>query len=711
MPALFATAPKGMEALLADELRALGAEAVEERRAGAAFAGPLATAYRACLWSRTASRVLLPLATFPAPDERALYEGVRAIRWSEHVLPGRSIAVDAATSRSKIAHSHFAALKVKDAIVDQLRDERGARPSVDTARPDVRVNLYLLDDAAIISIDLSGEALHKRGWRAAGGEAPLKENLAAAVLLLAGWPARARAGEPLVDPMCGSGTLLVESALIAGDVAPGLGRDHWGFAGWGGHDAAEWARIVEEARARAAAAPAPPRIVGWDADARAVRTANDNIASAGLRGRVHVEKRALADAAPVGDRPGLVATNPPYGERIGEVAELGALYQQLGDVLRRRFTGWTAFVLVGNPALAKSIGLRAARRHVLYNGAIECRLLELPIAAEAPREAAPYWRRPRKRAPESDAFVNRMIKNHRHLKKWAKREGVTCYRVYDADLPEYAVAVDLYEGAAHLQEYAPPSTIEPERAAARLADAVAAVPEALGVDPAQVFVKVRRRQRPDAQYQRLDEQHAEREVGEGGLRFLVNLSDYLDTGLFLDHRRLRALTRELARGRDFLNLFGYTGSATVYAAAGGARTTTTVDLSRTYLDWAERNLSLNEIQLSDNRLIRADVLQWLPTERRRYGLILCAPPTFSNSKAMRDEFDLQRDHPSLLAAAGALLTDDGVLLFSNHFRRFKMAPLPGFTVEEITRNTLPPDFARNPRIHNSWRITRAEARR
>jgi len=396
----FATTAKGMEDLLAAELRGLGAAAIVVRRAGVSFRGSLQTAYQACLWSRVANRVLLPLASFPAPTPEALYQGVRSVHWSDHLASGGTLAVDFATSRSAISHSHFGALKTKDAIVDQLRDQTGTRPSVSVERPDVRVNVYLHDDRATVSIDLSGESQHRRSYRDRGGIAPLKENLAAAVLLLAEWPKLARAGAPLIDPMCGSGTLPIEAALMAADVAPGRARPYFGFLRWRGHQAALWKRLVREAEEREIRDPRRlPPIRGYDADAAAVRAALANIERAGLRGRIHVEKRSLSECEPIigrveGEVRGLLVTNPPYGERLGDSEALADLYAGLGDVLRRKFMGWTGYVLTGNLSLAKRIGLRAARRHVLFNGAIECRLLAFPISPNPVREAkGPHWRK------------------------------------------------------------------------------------------------------------------------------------------------------------------------------------------------------------------------------------------------------------------------------------------------------------------------------
>jgi 23S rRNA (guanine2445-N2)-methyltransferase / 23S rRNA (guanine2069-N7)-methyltransferase len=397
--AFFATTAKGLEAVLAGELRAFAVTDVELQRAGVAFRGPLESGYRACLWSRVASRVLLPLASFPAETPAALYAGVRTIRWSEHIGRGRTLAVDCAVSHSRITHSHFAALKTKDAIVDQLREQLGTRPSVAVERPDVRINVYLHEDRATVSIDLAGDSLHRRNYRQSGGVAPIKENLAAAVLLLADWPRLARARVPLLDPLCGSGTLCIEAALIAADIAPGRGRPYFGFLGWRGHQAALWDDLLSEAAERERRGAQPlPLIRGYDADAAAIRNALANVDRAGLRGRVHIEKRALADCEPIavpvaGDVRGLVVTNPPYGERLGDPAALADLYAQLGDTLRRKFTGWTGYVLTGNRALGGRIGLRPSRRHVLYNGAIECRLLVFPISATPVQSAGPGWRR------------------------------------------------------------------------------------------------------------------------------------------------------------------------------------------------------------------------------------------------------------------------------------------------------------------------------
>ena len=716
----FATTPKGIESLLAAELRRLGAASVRETRAGVAFEGDLAVAYRCCLWSRLANRILLPLARFAAASPEALYVGVQSIAWDEHLSVDASLAIDFTASQSKITHSQYGALKAKDAIVDQFRERYGRRPDVQRERPALRINIYLHKDEATVGIDLSGESLHRRGYRSEAMAAPMKENLAAAVLLRAGWPEVAKAGGPLLDPLCGSGTLLIEGALMAADIAPGLTRDYFGFLGWRGHDAALWQTLIEEATTRRDAGLTQlPDIIGYDADRQAVRAATDNIAQAGLGAYIHVERRQLGDCTPPSAKhtaPGLLVTNPPYGERLGEVSELQYLYAHLGEQIKTHFTGWHAAVFTGNPELGKRMGLRARKLYALYNGALECKLLCFEVTPQwfvTPRATPePQTASETPLSPGAEMFANRLRKNLKNLGKWAKREDIGCYRLYDADMPEYAVAVDLYEGAqrwVHVQEYQAPKDIDPAKAEARLQEVLSAIPRVLDIPASQLFLKVRRRQKGRAQYEQLAAEKQFHEVREGGLRFLVNFTDYLDTGLFLDHRLTRAKLRELAAGKHFLNLFAYTGTATVYAAAGGAASTTSVDMSRTYLDWARKNLALNGYSDARHHFIQSDCLEWIKQaaqDKMRYGLIFLDPPSFSNSARMDTSFDVQRDHPALLIATSRLLAPDGVLIFSNNLRGFKMdqAALPGLHVEDISPATLPEDFARNPRIHTCWKI-------
>jgi len=731
----FATCPRNTEGLLLDELRSLKAVDVREARGGVYFDGTVEPAYRVCLWSRVASRVLQRLCAVSIESADDLYEAVRSLPWEDHLAPTGTLAVDvtSAVRRGPLAqvNTHFLEQRVKDGVVDRFRLRTGARPSVDLIRPDLRVNIHLGVGETVVSLDLSGDALHRRGYRLEGGEAPLKENLAAAILLRAGWPALARQGAPLLDPMCGSGTLLVEGALMAADIAPGLGREHFGFQHRPTFEAAVWQGLLDEAKERRTDGLLRlPPLFGLDVQRRAVNTGRANARRAGLAGRIVFEQRELSSLrAPRGTaRAGLVVTNPPYGKRLGELSELVPLYETLGERLKAGFSGWEAAVFTGNPELTSHLGLRAHRVNVFYNGPIECKLLQFRVGIDfdraADRHAPRRDDRPSDNAetdsggkttgiaavlsPGAEMFANRLTKNHRHLRRWAAREDVHCYRVYDADLPEYAAAIDLYEDWLHVQEYAPPASIDPVLARRRLKEMLAVAPQVLGIPAGHAVLKVRRPQRGAAQYERQGQTGREIEVREGGLRFLVNLTDYLDTGLFLDHRPTRHLIRETAAGRRFLNLFAYTGTATVYAAAGGASSTTTVDLSATYLRWARRNLELNGLLGPRHSFVRADCLEWLESRPAVvYDLIFLDAPTFSNSKSMGETLDIQRDHPRLIRDAARLLAPAGALLFSTNYRRFRLDETVAaeFAVEDLTARTIPPDFSRNPRIHTCFRIT------
>jgi 23S rRNA (guanine2445-N2)-methyltransferase / 23S rRNA (guanine2069-N7)-methyltransferase len=585
---------------------------------------------------------------------------------------------------------------------------------VDRQQPDARINVYLHRGEVNLSLDLSGGSLHRR--RGPGGAAPLKESLAAAILLRAGWPEIAASGGCLLDPMCGSGTLLIEGAWLAADCAPGLAREYYGFFGWRQHQPEIWQALLAEARERRQVGlDKLPPIIGYDANPRELGLAQENVAGAGLAGKIHLARQALADLQCPQEN-GLLVVNPPYGERLGEVEHLKPLYTALGEKLKNRFPGWYAAVFTGNPELGKHLGLRARRIHTLYNGALECKLLRFEVAEKYFVEAGPRVSPLRPAHPlvssgeegGSAMFANRLRKNLKHLGRWARREGVTCYRVYDADLPEYAVAVDWYEQWAQVQEYAPPKSVDPDKARQRLEEALAVIPAVLGIAPERIFVKVRQRQKGAAQYEKMGESGRFHEVHEHGAVFLLNFTDYLDTGLFLDHRPTRALLRQLAQGRRFLNLFAYTGTATVQAALGGALATTSVDLSHTYLDWARRNLARNGFSEHHHEFIQADCLEWLAGEKRHYGLIFLDPPTFSNSKRMDETLDIQRDHVQLIRLAAARLEPDGILIFSSNARRFRLeqALLSNLRIEDLSAATLPEDFKRNPRIHQCWRISR-----
>jgi 23S rRNA (guanine2445-N2)-methyltransferase / 23S rRNA (guanine2069-N7)-methyltransferase len=709
-----ATAPVGAASVLAEELAQFGATDVRERSHDVKFQGTLEVGYRACLWSRTATRVLLSLGSIDASSSKSVYEAVKRIDWREHLAPGATLACDCSGGNESIRHTVYGSQLLKDAVVDNLRDATGERPNIKAERPDVLLHLHVEGATALLSVDFSGESLHRRGYRIEGGRAPLKENVAAAVLLRAGWPQVFERGGVLLDPLCGSGTFLTEGALIAADAAPALEREYFGFTGWRGHDAELWERLRAEARARRSARTARRCILGSDADADAVRMTIGNVEHAGVADWIHVEKHPLGETLrPAGGEMGLIVTNPPYGERIGAESGLPALYSELGSILRERFEGWQAAILTGNPPLARNLGIYAKRTHRFYNGTIECRLLRFELTEAHEQRPAEAVRADWSSRPGAQMFANRLRKNLQRLDPWAEREHIDCFRVYDADMPEYAFAIDLYgRGARHVyvQEYAAPKTVDQESARERRREALAVLPDVLAVPIGRVHSRVRKPQKGSDQYEKQDTQAERHAVQEGGLKFWVNFRDYLDTGLFLDHRIVRGLLRQWAQGADFLNLFCYTGSATVYAAAGGARSSASVDLSNTYLDWAHENLLLNGFGDTKHELYRADCLQWLEEQEAsgpRFDLIFVDPPTFSNSKRMEGVLDVQRDHVGMIRRSLKLLRPAGRLVFSTNYTRFKLdaQALADLNVDDISAQTIPKDFERHARIHRCFSIT------
>jgi len=724
-----ATAPIGAASVLAEELAASGAIDVRERSNDVKFQGSLEVGYRACLWSRTATRVLLSLGSLDATNSDSIYAAVKRIDWREHFTRGATLACDCSGGNAAIRHTLYGAQLLKDAVCDQLRDATGERPNIAPERPDVLLHLHIEGPEALLSVDFSGESLHRRGYRLEGGRAPLKENVAAAVLIRAGWPGIAGGGGVLLDPMCGSGTFLTEAALIAADAAPGLDRSYFGFTGWRGHDAALWSSLCEEARARRASRAPRACIMGSDVDPESVRMSLANAANAGVADWVQVERRAIADlippqpAAPPADAaapvnpPGLVVCNPPYGERIGADSGLSELYGQLGTVLRERFRGWKAAILTGNPPLARHLGIYAKRTHRVFNGTIECRLLRFDLDAASEQKAPEVVRADWAGRPGAQMFANRLRKNLARLEPWARREGVDCYRVYDADMPEYAFAIDLYgfePRHVYVQEYAAPKSVEEEGARERRREVLAVLPDVLELPAAQIHTRMRKQQKGSEQYEKRAMTNERYVVHEGGLKFWVNFRDYLDTGLFLDHRLMRGLLRDWAADKDFLNLFCYTGSATVYAAAGGARSSVSVDLSNTYLDWAHDNLVLNGLATPAHASYRDDCLAWLEAQAPagpQFDLIFLDPPTFSNSKRMAGVLDVQRDHVGMIRRSMALLRADGRLVFSTNFTKFKIdaAAMPEFAIEDIGRKTIPKDFERNAKIHHAFCVMHRRA--
>ncbi|HCI5730854.1 TPA: bifunctional 23S rRNA (guanine(2069)-N(7))-methyltransferase RlmK/23S rRNA (guanine(2445)-N(2))-methyltransferase RlmL [Klebsiella variicola subsp. variicola] len=701
MNSLFASTARGLEELLKTELEGLGATDCQVVQGGVHFQGDTRLLYQSLMWSRLASRIMLPLGECRVYSDLDLYLGVQAIPWTEMFNPGATFAVHFSGLNDEIRNSQYGALKVKDAIVDSFTRKNMPRPNVDRESPDLRINVWLNKETAHISLDLSGEGLHLRGYRDGTGMAPIKENLAAAIVMRSGWVP----GTPLLDPMCGSGTLLIEAAMLATDRAPGLHRGHWGFGGWAQHDDTIWKEVKAEAqtRARQGLAAYGSRFYGSDVDERVIERARRNARRAGIGELIDFAVKDVAQLNnPLPKGPyGTVISNPPYGERLESEPALIALHSLLGRIMKSQFGGWNLSVFSASPELLSCLQLRADKQFKAKNGPLDCIQKNYHLAESEGGKPAML----------AEDFANRLRKNLKKFEKWARQEGIECYRLYDADLPEYNVAIDRYGDWVVVQEYAPPKTVDAHKARQRLFDIIAATIAVLEIAPNKLVLKTRERQKGKNQYQKMAEKGDFIEVQEYNARLWVNLTDYLDTGLFLDHRIARRMLGQMSKGKDFLNLFSYTGSASVHAGLGGARSTTTVDMSRTYLEWAERNLRLNGLTGRAHRLMQADVLGWLRESTEQFDLIFIDPPTFSNSKRMEDAFDVQRDHIRLMTDLKRLLRKGGTIMFSNNKRGFRMdhdglAAL-GLKAQEISQKTLSQDFARNRQIHNCWLITAA----
>ena len=713
MKQLFATTARGFEELLKSELTELGAQDAKVAQGGVHYWADDETLYRTLLWSRLSSRILLPIVQAKVFSDLDLYSAVVGVNWLDYFDEKVHFFVDFNGTNQEIRHTQFGAMRVKDGIVDYFERHGRARPNVDKAQPDIRIHAYLNRDDMVLSLDLSGDALHMRGYREDTGKAPLRETLAAAIVLRSGW----QRGTPLVDPMCGSGTLLIEAAQMEAQIAPQLYRLHWGFDFWQGHNQAAWEKVKEEALALAEAEKQRenlPHFYGFDLDHHVLQKAKQNAKNAGVAYLMQWQQGDVAAIKnPSPNVAGTVICNPPYGERLGTTPALIALYSVFGQRLKQQFAGWNASIFSGEPSLLDCLRLRSHRQFKAKNGPLDCVQKNYQIAERAEQSAVENALEfDRTSSVSSDVavdFANRLQKNIKKIEKWAKQQGLDAYRLYDADLPEYNLAVDRYADHIVVQEYAAPKNIDENKARQRLLDAVNATLNVTGIETNKLILKVRQKQKGTNQYEKLASKGEYFYVNEYGAKLWVNLTDYLDTGLFLDHRLTRKMLGEMAQGKDFLNLFAYTGSATVHAALGKAKSTTTVDMSNTYLNWAEQNLLLNDIEGKLHKLIQADCLQWLEKCDRQFDLIFVDPPTFSNSKRMEDSWDVQRDHIKLMKNLKRILRPNGTIVFSNNKRGFKMdfAKLEelGLIAVEISHKTLPLDFERNKQIHNCWLVT------
>ncbi|MFP4510877.1 MAG: bifunctional 23S rRNA (guanine(2069)-N(7))-methyltransferase RlmK/23S rRNA (guanine(2445)-N(2))-methyltransferase RlmL [Spirochaetaceae bacterium] len=771
---LFVSCPLFNEALLASEIAAVSsAHDIREGNSGVYCSASPEDVYRVCLWSRLAGRVLLQLGSGSVANNDELYAIVASVAWEEQLDPDSTIAVAAAGSHPAFHHSNMPVLIAKDAIVDRMRDVFGRRPSVDVQNPDVRISVHLTTHGVSVALDLSGESLHRRGYRSDQVEAPLRENTAAAVLVRSGWAAAMRelhtgthTGYPSVfaDPMCGSGTLAIEAALMAIDRAPNLDRGRFGFMSWTGHDEVLWTGVQQEAHERARSGrerwvASGGRIWASDSDPTAIHAARRNAARVGSKrlGAEQAEKEP-ADRARVADlivfeqaafetlsrssvlgplkkrlrelddAPLYLVTNPPYGVRLtpqNADSDADQLYAELGAWMSRSFAGFRATILAVDRDQTRHLGLKADHVYALYNGGLKIIAAVIGLSETnrySPPGAASRGRRrdvnnlsdPSTGVP---MIASRLRKNRKRLKTYLREHDVSCFRLYDADIPQHAAAVDVYTDVdglvyAVVQEYAPPATVDDRAAEERFAELCVAVEEVLEIPASRVHTRTRRRQRGSDQYQpRRGVDSEVVVVVEDELFFEVNLTDYLDTGLFMDKRIARSRIGEQAQSRRFLNLFAYTCSVSVYAAAGGATETVSVDRSHTYLDWGARNFGLNGMEESRHCFVRMDAREYLRSDCGEFDLMYIDPPSFSNRTGDPHSFDVQRDHVELLKAAMAHLAEGGAAYFATNRRGFRISDeISQFAVvNDVSAETLPPDFKRSFRNHNLFRLQHLRA--
>ncbi len=723
--------------------------------------------YKICLYSRVASRVLLPIGEYyfrqksqtvnqvrevngksitrtteiKVVDEdvpSALYEFASRYDWTSVFDVDSTFAIRLSVDKRLTANQQFATLRIKDAIADCFNRILGKRPNVDKS-PDFHIYAHASHDLVELYLDLSGTSLHRRGYRVANTDAPLKENLACALLYECGW----HKGEhdALIDPMCGSGTFISEALLMKTNYPVGIDKksNEFGFYHWQYHDDELWQTLANNAldefhdnlaKLEQALANGQFCVIATDANANAVKACHKNLiasALAPITHHIHLEQRTVAQLSPVLNKTTtlhpLIITNPPYGERLGERDFIKPLYQGLGmivaDALRGRCERADMAVLASHVEHADTLPLCEANTLKCHNGALSVYFrygqIDFDKSNHTTTDLVANFYKKEIENPDGQEFINRLQKNLAHLKRIAYKNHISNMRIYDADLPNYNVAIDVYGDKIHVQEYAPPKQIPADVAKMRFNLVLSAVRNVFDVNRESIFIKTRMRQSGNDQYTKTETKHKKMYVAhEHGAYFYVNFTDYLDTGLFIDHRNMREIIKNESCGKNVLNLFAYTCTASVHSAMGGAKSVTSVDLSANYLNWGKQNFALNGLDLSamiDDELkyqfIATDVFEWLKNNSEQFDLIFIDPPTFSNSKKFKGTFDVQRDHVALISRAMNRLTADGVLYFSNNFTRFELSDdvKNRYDVAPITDKTIGVDFDIKKPIHQSFKIT------
>ena len=750
----FASASANQNDIVEKEVLRSGGRNIRVSRSGVEFEGDLAIGYNFAIHTHSATRLLsLIHRTDGVGSTDELYNKSLEIAWEEWITPEKTFAITETISDCHwITNSHFAALRFKDALVERIRTKfDGERPNVDRDNPDIVFHIHVSRDLVSWFVDFAGRNISKRGYRTEQTNAVMGEYLGATVLYRSPWYRELQEGKSpvLFDPFCGSGTICIEAALMATHTPPGLiHTERFAFFNLPIHDEEVWQDVFEKAENEITGTNC--KFYAYDADPAAIEIAKRNAERAGFGNMIEFkvkdfkslteeETSAMLNAASSDNPPsatlsngktaqggadesapaephGYIVTDPPYGVRLDlSDRDLRDIYTSIGSKASTVFAGWNISILCADKTLLSYIDMKPNKTNVIINGGLECQIAHYYIFSKAERDEMRNRAKQKREerlsqplTPGAEMALNRLKKNLSTIGKEMDRQGVSCYRLYDADMPEYSAAIDFYEGRwIVLSEYAAPKSIPEEDAERRLNELILATERATGVDLENIYVKKRERQKGAAQYNKYREPSSSHfyVIKENGHIFSANFQDYLDTGIFLDHRPIRRYIEEHSRDKRFLNLFSYTSTATVYAAAGGALSTVSVDASSTYLDWAMKNMAMNGFTTMNHFYYRNDSIAYLRENRDMFDLIFCDPPTFSNNKS-RGTFDIQRDHGYLIRSCMKHLDRNGVLIFSTNYTRFKLFGelYDEFEIEDITEATIGDDFKRNSKIHKCYLI-------
>ncbi len=691
----YASCPKHLELLLKDELIALGAQDVAEKLSGVVFFATAEVLMRTLLWSRLSNRILVLINQIKINDSEDLYNAIYKTDWQNQVRnTPQTLAINFKGTNKELRNTQYASQVVKDAICDRLREATDSRPDIVKSNADLSVSVVLKHNQILVYQDISGRSLHLRGYRQSLTKAPLKENLAAAVLIRANWPELSKQNYNLIDPMCGSGTFLTEGYLMACDIAPGLTNPHYSVETWRHFDEDKWNELLFEAKTRmiAGVEKFQGQIIGADHHKDSVKITEEHAYQLNAEDKIQCQYKTF-DTFNIPAKNNLIVCNPPYGVRLKK--NVDATWRQLGQWMATKALGSKAAIMTYAKSQGFMLGFRAKKSWQLMNGDLAITLITFDIEAKK-KLTSPEGQK--HALPETAQMVaNRIKKNMSRLKKWINKEDINAYRIYDADIPEYAVAIDVYNEHINIQEYKAPNTIPEKKTKKRFEDAILGAQVALNIKNDKVHIKTRQKQSSNFQYENKQVDSDDIIVHEEDRKYIVNLEKYLDTGLFIDHRWIRSYIQQNAKGKTFLNLFSYTGSVTVAAAKGGAVSTVSVDTSKAYLSWAQENFKINRMNVFSNKLVRSDVLDYLGDCKQKFDMIFVDPPTYSNSHSRETDWDVQRDHKQLLLACKMVLNPNGMILFSNNYKKFILDEELNdyFEIEDLTHKSISPDFVKS----------------